>query len=114
MSAGEIFIRAVAGDGVWESFPDEGKEVFRANSPAILAELRGEMVEFSPDALAEIDQPALIVSSKDSPEPFRRPNEVLADILPNAETVLLAGGHIIDPTDPAIVNFVDRFVGSPV
>jgi len=113
MSAGEIFIRAVAGDGTWESFPDEAKEVFRANSPAILAELRGELVEFVPDTLAQIDQPALIVSSKDSPEPFRRPNEVLADILPNTETVLVAGGHIIDPTDPAIVNFVDRFVESP-
>jgi pimeloyl-ACP methyl ester carboxylesterase len=109
-SVAEAHLRPVIGDEAWESFPTELKEMFISNGAAILAELRGQWLDLSAQELADIDQPALIVSAKESPEAFRRIDNVLAQALPNSETVLIEGGHFISPAHPTVLDFVDRFV----
>jgi esterase len=106
----EVFLREVVGDETWESFSEELKDMFRDNGPAILAELRGGPLDMTTQELAEIDQPTLMVSGKDSPEAFRRVDEVLANALPHCETALVDGGHLISPNHPSVLEFVDRFV----
>jgi pimeloyl-ACP methyl ester carboxylesterase len=111
-SVAEVHLRPVVGDEAWESFPTELKEMFIGNGPAILAELRGGPLDLTAQELAEINQPALIVSAKDSPEAFRRVDGVLAEALPNSETVLVEGGHFISPANAAVLDFVDRLAAS--
>jgi pimeloyl-ACP methyl ester carboxylesterase len=109
-SVAEVFLRDVVGDDAWESFPTRLKEMFIGNGPAILAELKGRWLELTAQELAAIDQPTLIVSAKDSPEAFRRVDAVLAEALPNSETLLIEGGHLINPAHPSVLEFVDGFV----
>jgi pimeloyl-ACP methyl ester carboxylesterase len=106
----EVFLRDVAGDEAWESFPPELQKMFRGNGPAILAELKGRYPDLTAEELSKITQPALVVSAKDSPEAFRRCNDVLVDALPHAEPALIDGNHLINPAHPAVLEFVDRFV----
>lgn len=35
-------------------------------------------------------------------------NRRLADLLPNVETALVAGGDVIDPAGPAVLDFLRR------
>lgn len=109
-SVGEIFLREVVGDEVWESFPIELKQMFIGNGPAILAEFRGEWLDLTNEELSEIGHPTLIVSAQDSPEAFRRVDRLLTEASPNSETVLVEGGHFISPAHPAVLDFVDRCV----
>jgi pimeloyl-ACP methyl ester carboxylesterase len=116
-SVSEVVLREILGDQAWESFPEEVTEMFAAASPAVLAEIAGqgldlseEPLDLSRDELAEIRQPALIVSSEDSPEVFRRVNDRLAEALPHSEKVLVAGGHVINPAHPAVIDFVGRIL----
>jgi pimeloyl-ACP methyl ester carboxylesterase len=113
-SVAEVFLREVVGDEGWESFPVGLKEMFIGNGPAILAELRGRALDLTAQELAVIEQPTLIVSAKDSPEAFRRVDGVLAEALPNCETVVVEGGHFISPAHPAVLDFVDRILTVPV
>jgi pimeloyl-ACP methyl ester carboxylesterase len=107
---GETLIEEAVGAGTWASLPAEVREMFTANGPAILAEIEGERADLDEAALAAISQPTLLVSSEESPEEFRRVTDRLAALLPNAEELRVAGGHIIDPAHPDILRFVERFV----
>lgn len=106
---GETFIRALAGDDAWEAFPDGLKEVIIGNGPAILAELRGTLVRFTPETLAEITQSALIVAGADSPPEYHLPLRVLGNSLPNARSVAVPGGHLADPASPKVLEFIEGF-----
>lgn len=106
----EVFLRHVLDVETWDSFPEELKQMLVGNGPAILAELRGGPLDLSARDLAEIDQPTLIVSAKDSPEAFRQVDKVLADALPQSESALVEGNHFINPNHPTVLKFVDRFV----
>lgn len=119
-AASEVVVRAALGSQAWESLPGDLKEMFTLASPAVLAEIRGqgldlseEPLDLSGNELARIGQPALIVSSEDSPEALRRVNDRLAEALPNAEKVLVAGGHLIYPAHPAVLDFVGRVLAPP-
>jgi pimeloyl-ACP methyl ester carboxylesterase len=113
-AVGEALIGAVAGDGAWRSLPDSLRQVLTGNGPAILAELRGR---WWPDAdaaaLATVTQPALLVAAAESPPEFHEPIRALAEALPNARTALVAGNHIIDPTTPAVLGFLERVLRGP-
>jgi pimeloyl-ACP methyl ester carboxylesterase len=116
-SASETVIRVALGDGAWESLPDDLKDLFTAASPAVLAEVRGtgldlsaQPLTLSSDDLAAIGQPALLVSSEDSPEALRRVNARLAEVMPQTEAVLVPGGHLIDPAHPSVLDFLARTV----
>lgn len=113
-SVAKVFLQDVVGDEVWESFPKELKDMFIGNGPAILAELRGRSLELSAQELAEIDQPTLMVSAKDSPETFRRVDDIVAEALPNCAKVLVDGGHFINPANPAVLDFVDHQVAPQI
>ena len=102
----EALIRNVLGDAAWEQFPDQVKRMFTDNSPAILAEMRGGSLEVDAASLATIDVPALLVAATESPEAFRQCNDAMAAAMPHARTVLLGGGHMIDPSDPAVLDFI--------
>jgi len=88
-------------------------------SPAVLAEIRGRGLDLSEDPLvlsdeelAGIAQPTLLVSAEDSPDILGRVNDRLADALPNAEKVLVTGGHLIHPAHPSVLEFIDRILAS--
>ncbi len=116
----EALVRDALGDEAWESFPGELKDMFAATSPAVLAEMRGhgldlsqDPVELSEDELAGIRRPALIITAEDSLEACRLVNARLAGALPYAESVLVPGGHLINPAHPAVLTFIDRLAARP-
>jgi pimeloyl-ACP methyl ester carboxylesterase len=117
-TAAETVLRFALSDQVWDSLPLELKQMFTSGSPAVLAEIRGTGLDLSAESLvlgaqdlAEIAQPALIVSSEDSPDVLRLVNSHLAAGLPHAETLLVAGGHLINPAHPGVLDFIDRMTG---
>jgi pimeloyl-ACP methyl ester carboxylesterase len=118
-SASEVVIRAALADEGWESLPDELKELFTDASPAVLAEIRGQGLDLSAqpltptgEDLASIHHPALIVSSEDSPEILRRVNQRLCTAMPHTETVLVPGGHLINPAHPSVLEFTRRIANA--
>lgn len=115
-SAAATVIRRALGDQVWEGLPGELQKMFEDTSPAVLAEIRGDGMDLSenlpalgPGELATVGQPALLVSAEDSPNVLRRINARLAELLPRAESVLVPGGHLINPAHPAVLEFLGRF-----
>ncbi|HSI97749.1 MAG TPA: alpha/beta hydrolase [Gaiellaceae bacterium] len=105
-AVGETFIRDVL--EMWEELPAEWREMFTANGPAIMAEVRGGDLVVDAARLAEIRVPTLVVSGTDSAEEFRRVADVLADAIPHARAARVAGGHLVDPTDRAVLAFVSE------
>ena len=91
----EALIEEVMGEGVWDSFPEEVRRVLAQNGPALLAELH-YVDEPMPDAaaFAAIDVPSLLVAGSDSPPEQRDMTEKMAEVLPNARLVQVAGGHL--------------------
>lgn len=119
-SAAQTVLVIALGDQVWDSLPLELKQMLASSSPAVLAEIRGTGLDLSAESLmlseqdlAEIAQPTLIVSSEDSPDVLRLVNSHLAEGLPHAETLLVAGGHLINPAHPGILNFINGMTGQP-
>lgn len=102
----ETFLRSVLGDTAWESFPIDVRAMLSDNSPAILAEVRGPGLEASVGDLGRIDIPVLLVAAEESPAEFHRLTELTAAAIPAARTVLVGGGHMIDPAGPEILQFV--------
>jgi pimeloyl-ACP methyl ester carboxylesterase len=110
----ETFLRQVLGDGTWEGFPQSLKEMFTDNGQAIVAEFAGGPLDVGTSRLATIEHPALLVAAEDSPEPFRQVTEIMASAMPNARSVLIPGGHLISPADPAVLGFIsDALAGAP-
>jgi esterase len=113
-AVGKALITEVAGESAWHSFPEEWRRVITKNGPAILAELEGEWwLEADAAELATIEQPALLVAAADSPPEFHDPIKAMADALPNARSVLVGGGHIIDPAAPEVVAFIGEVLARP-
>jgi esterase len=111
-AVGKALITEVACESAWRSFPDEWRRVLTDNGPAILAELEGEWwLEADAAELATIAQPALLVAAADSPPEFHEPIKAMADALPNARSVLVGGGHIIDPAAPEVLTFIGEVLG---
>jgi pimeloyl-ACP methyl ester carboxylesterase len=110
----EALIGEVLGEGAWGSFPDEVRRILTQNGPALLADLH-YVDEVMPDAtaFATIDKPALLVAASDSPPEQREMTEAMADALPDARTVLVAGGHLIDPATPEVLAFVEEVLKHP-
>lgn len=114
--AAEAVFRVALGDEVWESLPPDLADLLAAASPAVLAEMHGRGLDLSAEPftlddadLARLDLPTLLVTAEDSVDALRRVNDRLARALPRAETVLVPGGHLIDPAHPAVLDFLDRF-----
>ncbi len=113
-AVGETLLRAVADDGAWESFSPEVQRMFTDNGPAILAELAGgAAADVSIEQLARLDRPTLLVAATDSPEPERLAVDALAEAIPGARKVVVAGGHLIDPAGPAVLAFLTDILHEP-
>lgn len=114
-AASQALFRAALGERSWESLPGELREIFTADSPALLAEIRGRGLDLSTEPvrltdadLATIDQPTLILAAVDSAAVFRRVCDRLTEVLPHTERVTVPGDHLINPAHPAILEFVGR------
>jgi pimeloyl-ACP methyl ester carboxylesterase len=117
--AAEAVLRAAFGDWFWDGLPSEVKSILSEQSPAVLAEIRGQGLDlsanpraFTADELASIRQPTLLVSAQDSLAVLHRVNNRLAQALPHVETALIPGGHLIDPAHPVVLGYVERFIAS--
>lgn len=113
-------LREILGDAIWASLTDEAKGLFGDTDNAVLAEMRGQGLNLSQDPLqldedqlARIRQQALIVSGEDSPEAYRLVNHRLPGALPRTRTVIVTGGHLINPARPAVLDYIERIVASP-
>jgi pimeloyl-ACP methyl ester carboxylesterase len=104
----EKHLRNVLGDGGWEGLPEPVKQMFIANGPAIVAELRGGPLDVVPEQLGTIVQPALLVAAKDSPAAFAEVTELVAAAIPSAKVEWIEGGHLINPAHPAVLAFLDE------
>jgi pimeloyl-ACP methyl ester carboxylesterase len=111
----ETVIREALGDAAWESLPEDLQQMCAGTGPAVLAEIKGHRMDLSEDPLelgedelSGIRQPTLLVSAEGSPEACRLVNARLSGALPFTRTVLVAGGHLINPAHPAVLDFVDR------
>lgn len=107
-SVAETFLRIVAGDATWEGFPAPAKQMFTANGPAIVAELRGGALDVESEELGAIVQPTLLVAGKGSPPAFGDVAQAMERALPSAELVWVEGGHLIDFAHPFVLDFVDQ------
>lgn len=105
-SVAETFLRVVLGDEGWEGLPRRAREMFVANGPAILAELRGGSFEATEENLGRISVPTLLLTGEDSPATFGRVTDRMAAAIPGARAERVGGGHLIDPTEPTVVAFV--------
>jgi pimeloyl-ACP methyl ester carboxylesterase len=100
---GETVVRDVF--GAWEELPQTWRDVFTANGPALLAELRGEE-RTDNERLDELSVPALVMTADASPQPIRSGSEALARALRQARSVSVGGDHAIDPAGPDVVAFI--------
>ena len=107
-TVGETLLRAVLGDAGWEELPEPVRRMFTANGPAIAAEVRGRLLDVSPEQLGTIVQPALLVAGKDSPPAFADATNLVASAIPGARVEWVEGGHLIDPAHPVVLGFVDE------
>lgn len=107
-SVAETFLRTVAGDEAWEAFPDSAKTMFVANGPAIAAELRGGYLDVTLEQLGTITQPTLVVAGKGSPPAFGRVTTLMARAIPSARLEWVEGGHLIAPSSPPVLAFLDE------
>ena len=105
-SVAEVFYRRVAGDEQWDAFPPRAKAMFVANGPAIVAELRGGYLDATAEDLSHIAVPALLVAGEASPPAFARVTERMGETIPDARVERVPGGHLIDPGEPAVLEFV--------
>lgn len=109
-TVGELVIRSVADADAWEGLPEEAREIFTANGPAIVAELRGGFPDVGPEELATIDRPTLLLAGTDSLPGYPEGTEIAAAALPDARVEWVEGGHLIDPAHPAVLAFVDEIL----
>jgi pimeloyl-ACP methyl ester carboxylesterase len=105
----ETLIEDVAGEGAWQSLPEETRRTLTQNGPALLAELH-YVEEAMPDAeaFATIEKPTLLVAASESPPEQREMSEAMADVLPNASTSLVGGGHLVDPAAADVLAFISE------
>jgi pimeloyl-ACP methyl ester carboxylesterase len=104
----ETVFRGVLGDAGWEGMPDPVKQIFIANGPAIVAELRGGPLDVGAEQLGTISRPTLLVAGKDSPPEFAEVTSLVAAAMPGARVEWVEGGHLINPAHPAVCAFVEE------
>ena len=114
--AAEQFIDTVVlGPGAWEQFPPEAQNMFIENAPTFLDEAHDpEAFSFDLTWINEFPLPVLLTTGEQSPPVFAPVVKSFIEILPNGETVSIAGaGHIPHETHPdaygeAITTFIQK------
>jgi 3-oxoadipate enol-lactonase len=81
--------------GLWTSIDETVKGRYRANAPALFADLEAEPNRLSTDDLARLRTPVLLLSGAHSHPIFHEIVTVLADALPDVRVMELAdSGHV--------------------
>jgi pimeloyl-ACP methyl ester carboxylesterase len=107
-SVGERAVRTIVGNEAWEGLPEEARQVFAANGPTLVAELRGGYPEITVEELGTIDKPTLLVGAKDSVFDYAEVIDVTAAAMPSARVEWVEGGHAINPAHPVVLSFIDE------
>ena len=89
--------------GLWRALPEARRDVpYRANAAELLGDLTMPPYQISPADLARIRVPCLIVRGEESAPALRAIAGILADAIPGARLVELAGsGHVTYFEKPA-------------
>jgi pimeloyl-ACP methyl ester carboxylesterase len=101
------------GPGAWDGLPQEVRAVFIDNAPTFLDECRDpEQLVIDLRTLRAFTGPALLTRGSESPAPFLRVLELVADALPQARRKTIPGaGHVPQITHPdAYVEAVTAFL----
>jgi esterase len=106
----EVLLRDVLGDAGWEQLPDQLQQMFINNSPAILAEVKGGVLDADAGDLERINVPVLLVAASDSPDMFRLEVDAIAAAIPHSRKIHIGGGHLVNPSDPAVLEFIQEVV----
>ena len=106
-TVGETLVRLALSDSAWEQIPEEAREIFTGNGPAILAELRGGYPDVTLEQLGSVDQPTLLVGARDSQFDYSEMINIAANAMPAAQVEWVDGGHAIDPAHPVVLEFLD-------
>lgn len=86
----------------WNSAPDERKTIYRANLPAMLADLQQPLYQLTRANLGRINRPCLMMYGSASVKWFVEIAKIVADAIPNCRLVELAGaGHATYASRPA-------------
>ena len=116
-AAVEAFFALVC-PALWSALDEAARERYRANGHMMLAEFAGEPYELDPTDAATIDLPALVISGTASHPALRAISAALANALPDAHHVQLAGsGHVTFAERPdqfaaAVREFAADLAGS--
>jgi pimeloyl-ACP methyl ester carboxylesterase len=60
--------------------------------------------------LSTISHPTLVVGAADSPPEFHGMTDRIAEAIPGSRQVLVEGGHLVDPSHPEVIRFVQEVV----
>lgn len=104
----ETLLRSVLGGAGWEGLGEPARQMFAANGPAIVAELRGGLLDVGIAELRTVTQPTLLVTGEDSVPVYAEVVDVMSAAMPSARVARVGGGHIIDPAHPVVLAFVDE------
>lgn len=115
-AAARQFVDEVAfGPGAWEhGLPPDVREMFVANAPTFLDELRDpDQFAVDADALAALDVPVHLTQGTEGPPTYGRALDALEALLPRVSRESIEGaGHAPQATHPdAYVAMVTRAVG---
>jgi pimeloyl-ACP methyl ester carboxylesterase len=107
-TVGETMPSSVVGDASWEGLPEQVKQIFTANDPAIVAKHRGGPLDISAEQLGTIVHPTLLVAGSESHRRSQEVTNLMAEAMPEARVEWVEGGHVINPAHPAVLSFVDE------
>jgi 3-oxoadipate enol-lactonase len=98
----------------WEHALDERKAVYRANLPAMLADLQQPLYQLTAGDLRRIDRPCLMMYGSASIKWFIEIAKMVATAIPNCRLVEIAGaGHATYATRPVeFTNAVREFTAA--
>jgi pimeloyl-ACP methyl ester carboxylesterase len=98
--AAEDFMRRTVGDDTWNRLSNKTQADRRAEGPALVGELAA-VVGAAPYDPAAVRVPAVVARGERSSEHHRAGIEWLAEMIPDAELVVIAGaGHGVHTSDP--------------
>jgi 3-oxoadipate enol-lactonase len=85
----------------WDHAPVERKDIYRANLPAMLADLQQPLYQLTTADLGKIDRPCLMMYGSASMKWFIEIAKIVAEAIPNCRLVEIAGaGHATYATRP--------------
>ena len=100
-AAVDAFFRIID-PGFWDHAPDERKEIYRANLPAMLADLQQPLYQLTTADLGKIDPPCLMMYGSTSLKWFIEIAKIVAGAIPDCRLVEIAGaGHATYAARPA-------------